>query len=188
MWMCPIAHFSSDDCNLIGKNKKFFFHSPFRNIEMWKRQVYLATSTAKFKANLRNRDIREFLPIPPESRVHQSQATVEPALRTQTRSKLIPTQVTYKQLQLKDMKTSREVDCTRKGTNCTDGLKVKRKRVQHFEGEKEYIRNWLGISKGKLRTGLNKKCAFQFVNKYYTQKGEISRSAAPMKGARKIKN
>ena len=149
----------------------------------------LATSTAKFKAKLRNRDIREFLPIPSESRVHQYKATVVPGLRTQTRSKLIPTQVTYKQLQLKYMKTRREVDCTTKRNNCsTDGVKVKRKRVQHFEGEKEYIRNWLGISKGKLRKELNKKCAYQFVNKYYTQTGEISRSAAPMTGARKIKN
>ena len=145
--------FSATDCCLLEKSEEFFQKSPYRNIEMWKRQVDLATSTAKFKAHLRNKDIREFVRVTsPSAVVHNVRKKKQPSYKS-----LIPTQVTYRQLQLEfnTVRRSMHADVNR-------GKKIqsrKRQREVSFDGEKQYIRKWLGISKGQRKESLHKNYA-----------------------------
>ena len=181
--------FSSDDRPLIEKTEEFFVNVPYRQLEIWKRQVDYATSTAKFKACLRNHDIREYISLVAETGMKE-----RPRVRKEkkVRQVLVPTQVTYRQLQLQFLKTSEQVGdyLALRSTAGPDASKIrmKRKRVLTYAGEKEYIRNWLGISKGKRKGLLNKRCALNIAKIFFRKVDESSRSAAPMAGARKIKN
>ena len=185
-----VWRFSPQDRNLIQKTKKFFQEAPYRNVEIWQRQVNLATSTAKFQSQQRTRDIREFF-----GQYGKTWGDTEPHVRKEKKAtskfSFIPSQVTYRQLKLKFRKAQKEVADKleiESSMIVSRSRREKCKRKMTYDGEKEYIRNWLGVSKGKRRLKLNKKCAINFVNNYYMTVGESSRHAVPSIGTRKIRN
>ena len=174
--------FAAEDLCLLEKSEEFFQKSPYRNVEMWKRQVDLATSTAKFKAHLRNKDIREFVQVTPHMEIVRTVRKQKQA----SHASLIPTQVTYRQLHLNFNSVRNSMNGNERSS--TGPRSRKRRREKNYEGEKEYIREWLGISKGKRKETLHKNYAFSFVKNLFRPESESCHSAAHQISARKIKN
>ena len=174
--------FLADDVALLSKNEEFFMKAVYRNVEMWRRQVELAMSKAQFKSRLRNRDIREFGNIQKSTRpTHANRSTTY-----EQRHQLIPTQVTYRQLHLQYSR-SEEIVLGEKKSSLV--RKYSKKKRINYDGEKDFIRSWLGISKGKRRTELNKKCAIKFVSNFY-KRADVSTHPVVHNArcTRKIKN
>ena len=175
--------FLASDVNLVSLKEEFFQKAAYRNIEMWRRQIELAMSKAHFKSRTRNRDIREFGNV---TKVIPRTKTSERASTYVQKQKLIPTQVTYRQLRLQ---YSRSEEIAFGETKKSLVSKYTKKKRINYDGEKDFIRTWLGISKGKRKIELNKKCAINFVSKFY-QRVDVSTHPAVhnVKCTRKIKN
>ena len=82
--------FSVTDRKLVSLSDNFFDTTPLSSLEIWHRQVKVATTTSQFQAASQTADLRTFYPISRQAR--------QPQQRQHT--PLIPTQVLYRQKKL----------------------------------------------------------------------------------------
>ena len=83
--------FSTQDRHLIELPTSYFDTQPLTHIQLWYRQVQVATASSQFRSAMENADIRTFC---------QAQPRRIPPQHPRTAPQLVPTQVTYRQTKL----------------------------------------------------------------------------------------